>query len=276
MPLQPNEILIDDDTPVIEPIGASKGYVPRDYSVYPVEMFAPPSEIVLIPKSEWSARIKEKEEQKSRLSDIRRAGNKGQPIPSLNQNSGRNDGRWGYCWAHSTAHTIIANRAVSNQPYVPLSAFAIAAIIKGGRNEGGWCGLSAKFAREVGIPSQSLWPQNNVSLSLDTAEMRANAALHKITEDWVDLTRDVYDQNLTFEMVISLLLSNVPVAVDFNWWGHSVCAMDAVEVEPGSFGIRIWNSWGDDWSDMGEGVLRGSKAIPDGAVATRVTGVSAA
>lgn len=270
MPLRPGEFLIDDDVQPPEPPGVMKGYVPRDYEVDPIEMFAPPTDIVLIPRNEWSARIKEKEEQKSRLSDIRRSGNKGQPIPSLDQNGK------GYCWAHSTTHTVIVNRAVSNQPYVPLSAYAVACKIKNFRDEGGWCGLSAKFARETGIPSQALWPQQSMSQSHDNSETWQNAALHKITEDWVDLTRQVYDQNLTFDMVISLLLSNIPVAVDFNWWGHSVCALDAVEVEPGSFGIRIWNSWGDSWSDMGEGVLRGSKAIPNGAVATRVTGVSVA
>ena len=62
----------------------------------------------------------------------------------------------------------------------------------------------------------------------------------------------------------------LPVVVDLNWWGHSICAMDPVEVEPGSFGIRILNSWSDKWGDLGEAVLRGSKAHPDGSVAPRV------
>jgi len=39
-----------------------------------------------------------------------------------------------------------------------------------------------------------------------------------------------------------------------------------VEIEAGSFGVRLPNSWGPNWSDNGYGVLRGSKAIPDAAV----------
>lgn len=267
------EIIIDDSTPndVAFPKNQARGYVPRDFSVHPPEMFAPPAEMPLVPKSEWSARIKEQAEVGARLSDIRNTGNNGQPIPSLDQNSGKNDGKWGFCWAHSTTHTVMLQRAVAGLPYVPLSAFAIAAIINKGKDGGGWCGLSAKFGREVGIPSQKLWPQRQVSLSLDTPEMRANAALHKITEDWVDLARPVYDQNLTFDQVASCLLTGIPCAVDFNWWSHSVCALDLVEVEPGSFGIRILNSWSDQWGERGTGILRGSKALPNGAVATRVT-----
>jgi hypothetical protein len=51
--------------------------------------------------------------------------------------------------------------------------------------------------------------------------------------------------------------------------------MRVVEVEPGSFGIEILNSWTDSWGQKGAGILRGSKGVPDGAVATRVTGIAA-
>lgn len=181
----------------------------------------------------------------------------------------------GNCWAHSTTHAVMLSRAVANLPYVPLSAFAVAAIIKNGRDEGGWCGQSAKFARDVGIPDQKYWPQGSRQLSRDTSEMRANAALHKITEDWYDLARAIHAQDLTFDQLASCLLRGQPCPVDFNWWGHSVCAMDLVEVEAGSFGIRIWNSW-LNWGENGTGIIRGSKAVPDGALCVRQTIPSAA
>lgn len=270
------DFLIDDDTPfdVAVPPGVSRGYVERDLTESPIEMFAAPSGLQLIPRSEWDARIDEQEALQSSLEHIRLAGNYGQPIPSLDQ-----DG-YGYCWAHSTTHAVMLTRAVANQPYVPLSAFAVAAIIKGYRDEGGWCGLSAKFARERGIPSQKFWAQKSMSRSNDNADTWANAGLHKVTEDWVDLTRPVYDNVMTFDQVATCLLCNIPVALDFNWWGHSVAGLRLVRVEDGSYGIKIWNSWyvgaGVEWGDRGMAVLRGSKAVPNNAVALRVSGASAA
>lgn len=268
--------IIDDETltdarirdrvfsPTINGEPKGHGLVPRDYSVYPKEMFDPPSNMPIIPKSEWSARIKEQESAKARISDILRTAE----IPSMDQ------GPNGYCWGHSTVGCVQAVRAINNQPYVPLSAYMVCAIIKRGANEGAWCGLSAKFLREVGVCSQALWPQGSRNLALDTPQARTNAALHKVTEEWVDLASAVYDQNLTFEQVATCLLAGIPCATDWNWWSHSVMACDLVEVESGSFGIRIRNSWGDGWEDKGFGILRGSKAIPDGAVALRVTGAS--
>lgn len=259
------EPIIDDvSDDAAYPGGVRYGLIPRDYRLYPPEMFAPPSELPLIPRSEWSDRIKEQEANKSRISDVILAQN----IPSMDQ------GPNGYCWGHSTVGAVQALRALANQPYVPLSAYMVCAIIKNGRNEGGWCGLSAKFLRDVGVCSQALWPQGDRNVSRDTPAVRADAALHKVSEDWVDLTRSVYDQNLTFDQVATCLLSGVPCALDFNWWAHSVLGCDLVEVESGSFGVRIRNSWGDGWGDKGFGVLRGSKSVPDGAVALRVTGAS--
>jgi hypothetical protein len=261
------EPVIDDDPKSAVyafPDNVRKGLLPRDYLETPRDTFqALPSEMKVIPKSEWSDRIKEQEKNKARLSDLRNVGMNGQPIPYLDQGSN------GYCWSHSTTHAIMVARAVQNETYVPLSAYAIAAIIKNGRDEGGWCGLSAKFAREVGVPSQELWPQGSRNLKYDTPAMRANAAKYKVVEDWVDLTVNVYDPNLTFAQVVTCLLMGCPCPVDFNWWGHSVCALDVVEVEPGSFGLRILNSW-KGWGDNGCGILRGNKAIPDGAVSFRL------
>lgn len=248
------------------------GLIPRDYASFPQGCYAsaPPAQIKLIPRTEWSERIKDMEATKSRLSDIRLRGNYGKAIPSLDQNSGRNDGKWGYCWAHSTTHAIMLVRAAANMPYVPLSAFAVAATIKNGRNEGGWGAQSLDFITERGVPDQRFWPQNNVNLANGTAECWANAALYKPVEAWADLASPQDVRDLTFDQMATLLLQRIPVVVDLYWWSHSVCAMDLVETSPGQFGIRILNSWSDSWGDQGTGVLAGSKAIPDGAVAPTV------
>jgi len=274
MGLQNGELHINDDnwqdhhTAVVDGVVMRKGLIPRNYTTHPVGCYgsAPAAvDIPVIPRSEWSERIKDMEAQQSRLSDIRLAGNNGAMIPSLDQNGK------GYCWAHSTTSCMTVLRAVMNQPYVPLSAYAVACIIKNFQDEGGWGALSLDFVTTRGVPSSEFWPMQSMSRSNDNANTWANAALHKATEGWADLAVAAYDRNLTFDQVMSLLLSRCPVVGDFNWWGHSVCLLDPVETSPGQFGVRIWNSWGDSWSDRGMGVLSGSKAIPDGAVAPRAT-----
>lgn len=255
------QFVIDDSTSsdILHPPGKGHGYDPTQVVK---GMFAPPSQLQLIPRSEWSDRIKERKRLRSGLRDLMADAG----VPVLDQ------GQVGYCWAHSVTNTVMAQRAAANQPVVPLSAYAVAATIKKGRDEGGWCGLSAEFARDKGVPSQSVWPQGDRDYQAhNTPEVWADAAKHRITEDWVDLTAQVYDQSLTFDQLVTCLLMNVPCAVDFNWWSHSVMAGDVDEVSSGSFGIWILNSWGEGWGERGWGLLQGQKAVPNGAVATRVS-----
>lgn len=250
----------------------ARGLVPRDYTRHPVGSvsgsMAYAVDMPTIPRSEWSARIKEMVETKSRLSDMRLVGNGGQPIPSLDQNG------QGYCWAYSTTMAVMMLRMIMNLPYVRLSAHATACVIKNFRDEGGWCGLSMERQVSHGTPSVEFWTEKSMSRSHDKPETWANAALHKVTEGWVDVQAAVYDRNLTFDQVMTCLLCRVPVAADFNHWSHSVCLLDPVEVEPGSFGVRLINSWTDSWGDRGMAVMQGGKAIPDGAVAPRAVNPS--
>ena len=84
--------------------------------------------------------------------------------------------------------------------------------------------------------------------------MRANAALHKLTEDWIDLTASVYDRTLTIRQIATCLFSNIPVPVDYNEWGHSICAGRWYRVERGVWAPRILNSW-LRWGDRGWGTI---------------------
>lgn len=252
--------------PVINGERVSRGLIPRDFHHHP---YASGNgydavDIPLIPRSEWSARLKEMVETKSLLSDIRMVGNNGQMIPSLDQNG------QGFCWAYSTGSSILINRARDNQPYVRVSPHAVACKIKGFQDEGGWGALSMEFAVKNGYPSDKFWPQQSMSRSYDKPETWENAKLHRVMEGYWDLSATVYDRNLTFDQVATCLLNRIPVCVDMNWWSHAICAVDLVEIESGSFGLRIWNSWGDSWSDKGMGILQGNRAIPDGATAARV------
>jgi hypothetical protein len=234
------------------------GLIPRNYATHPVgySMHAKPFDLPLIPQSEWQARLDARIAAKAQLSDIRNtSGPNGGPIPSRDQ-----DGV-GYCWAHSSTSAALLVRAVQGEPYADLSAFAVACIIKNYRDEGGWGAESLEWIAANGIPTSQYWPQQSMKRANDTPEMRANAALHKYTE-WMDL-----DPNQMKAQLVTCLLLGIPVVSDFNWWGHSVCSMDLVSINP--FRTRIWNSWGDSWSENGTGILEGAKAIPDGAIAPR-------
>lgn len=273
-----NDIIIHDttDNDVLFPTNYSRGLVPRDFTEYPVEYLAPPSEMPDMSLTEIADRIKDSERDQSNLRYIRRRAIGGNRIPSLDQNG------QGYCWAYSVVMTLMLKRAAMNLPPVRLSAHAVACVIKNFQNQGGWCGLSAKFIRERGVPSVEFWPEKSMNRANDNQKTWENAALHKITEDYVDLAaRHVAEQNLTKKQVLIQLVLNNPCAVDFNWWGHSVCAMWAKLLDNASgqltldsFGIGILNSWTDTFGDLGEVVLTGQKSIPNGAVCTRSTTAS--
>lgn len=179
----------------------------------------------------------------------------------------------GNCWAYSTGTALMMTRLAMGLPLVRLSPHAVACKIKNFRDEGGWCGLSAEFSRNTGYPSEQFWPAQSMSRQYDKPETWANAELHKATEDWVDLTKKVYDQNLTRSQVATCGFNNIPVPSDFHWWSHSVCQIRWVRIEAGSWGPLILNSW-KGWGRHGLAVLQGSKAICNGAVAIRSTGIS--
>ena len=255
---------------VLFPKDQAFGLVPRDYAIDPPDMFAsPPSEMELIPESEWDARYDEQEELKSSLEHIYLSGPNGTPaFINLDQNG------HGYCWAYSTGQSIMIDRLKRNLSPVRLNPHATAAIIKRGRDEGGWCGLSAKFGRENGYaiegngPGQ--WPLHSRNLQFDTPALRAEMAKYKIDEEWVDLTRSVYDQNLTRAQLATSGFMNIPGPGDYNWWGHSVCRLRWVRVERGNWGQLILNSW-KNWGRHSLSVLTGSKAVSNGALAIRST-----
>jgi hypothetical protein len=303
--LYPNEIVINDKNArdfvqqiqIVDGEPKAKGLIPRNYATHPTGFYAGevPYDAVAMPlitdAQEIRTRLKDMEEGKYRLSDFCRRGNNGQPIPARDQN-----GR-GYCWIHSGCSALIAVRARDNMPYADLSAYAGACLIKNYRDEGGWGAQGLDWIMERGLPTSQYWPQRSVSRNNDKPETWENAKNYRFTEGWID-TGAQYDRNLSFQQVVTCLLLQIPVIVDFNWWGHSVCALDvvdgtqqrdAVKASSGKrmttkqfedfwgvntlttgFSIRIFNSWGDSWGDGGMGVLTGTKAIPNGATAPRV------
>jgi hypothetical protein len=255
----------------------SRGYEERDLDKHPVgSLFGSMGteefnkDVPLLSFEEIAERVEQAEKDKSRISDIRMIGDNGNPIKSLDQNG------QGYCWAYSTCHGMMLRRAQMGLPYVRLSAHSLACKVKNFRDEGGWCGLSATKAMEIGYVPTKYWAEKSMSRQNNTAANWEIAKGFRLTEGFMDLQQPVYGKTLTFQQVLSCAVSGVPVAVDYNHWSHSILGMDPVLAtdrfplnDPRTWGFRIWNSWRDQWGRLGTGILLGNKAIPNGAVAIR-------
>lgn len=231
-----------------------KGLIPRNYDAHPSGYLAvaPPfPDSLLIPEVEWPERLKEQQANGSVLYDNALA------TPILDQ-----DG-YGYCWAHSSTMAANLTRLFMGEPYVALSAFAVAAIIKGGRDEGGWGAESLTWISQNGVPSQDLWPQGSANLKYDTPAMRADAAQRKVTE-WWDGT-DSQDKN--WHILVSCLLAELPCVVDYDEWSHSVTAVQITDLANRK--IKIKNSW-KGWGQNGVAAPEVHDHRPNGIVVPRV------
>ena len=129
---------------MFHPKGFRTGAEPRDLKLYPKEMYDPPSEMDVYQETDWDALYDEMEKNKSSLEHLYLRGGK-PAFTNLDQNGD------GYCWHYSSGHAAMFLGLANHEPIVRLNPHAGAAIIKGGKDEGGWCGLSGKFIEEVGI-----------------------------------------------------------------------------------------------------------------------------
>ncbi len=294
------EPLIDEDgSPATIPIeGHLKGRLPRDYEKVPhgaLEGAMPFPSDWYIDEANWPSIIQERDAAFARVSD--RLRNSLPYIPSLDQD-GTN-----YCWCNAVVGCVQAVRAGMNEPYVPLSACSVAAIVKGYSNQGGWGGEALKYIVDNGIAPLEMWPNSTSGIrrTYDNADTKAARVNYKVTE-WWDL------KNGDFKAVMSCILRGIPVAIGLDWWGHEVMACDGVllnqsfgrikelqqsftaryryymdrskyapeyyDMMMDSFasqiGVRFRNSWRDTYGDKGFGTLTRSKATPDDACAPRV------
>lgn len=250
-------VIINDETPASELFPEEHGrgldLSPRPFEGYAYAGVAEPfPRELLIPRSEWQARIKERQERKARLRDL----------CSYAGLRCKDQGQTNYCWINAPAYCLEVVRAIQNQPLVYLSPASAGAQIKGYRNVGGWGKEGLEFIAERGLVPVDRWPANAIDRRYKTDE-NDRIALDYRTSEWWELEPRNLDQT------VSCMLRNIPVAVGYNWWRHEVSAIDPVWVD-GEVAIQIRNSWGMAWGEEGYGILQGTRMLPDDAVAPRV------
>jgi hypothetical protein len=251
--------IIEDgtDPDLLFPKGVGFGHDPAQYVP---DMMAAPDAMKTYSASDYDALYDEQERAESSLEHLYLRKWQGE---CLDQNGD------GYCWFYSTTGANMMRRLVMNLPFVRLNPHSGAAIIKNGRDEGGWCGLSLGFMREHGVAEEGTgpnqWPVHSRNVRLATPAMREAMKAYRVTDDWYDLGKPAYAQALKDAQRNTCLFNNCPVPTDRNWWGHSTCDIRHVRIEAGSWGYLTLNSW-KGWGRRGLAVIRGTKARADGAV----------
>lgn len=248
---KPTLYVIDDATKdeYLFPTTRGRGFEPEMVEGYGAVAEPFPQEL-LIPRSEWQARIEEKKERKTRLIDlIRQAGLVCKDQASTN-----------FCWINSPAYCQEVLRVAQNQPLVYLSPASGGAQIKNYRNQGGWGREALQWISDKGLNTVDKWPANAIDRRYATAENREQALMYR-TPEWMTLS--------TLDELISCLLRNIPVSGGYNWWRHQTTGLDALWVD-GAIATGNMNSWSEAYGDKGYFVLQGRRMLPDDMVAPRV------
>jgi hypothetical protein len=243
------------------PRHVATGCVPRDFSVDPVEMRDSPAGMKTYKRSEWDAVLAEVDRFESSLLHLFLRG--GEPaFKFLNQNG------FPDCWYHGPAHAYMLACMRDGQPIPRVNAVAGATLLN--RTNGGWSGLGMKDLRERGAPlmgdGPGEWPEHTRDRRFDTPEFRASRQKNKVLEDWYDLGSEVYDQEMTAEQLVTCSVNNNPMSGDWNRYGHAMGIIAVVQIERGSYGPVVLNSW-DEFGYFGLAVLR--DIWPNNAVALR-------
>lgn len=215
-------------------VPAPEGYSARGYS-------SSMDDAPVIDPSEYDARIDEQERLKSRISD---------------RMSWRatDQGRYPTCWAAGTCHAFTTARALAGQSIEFLSPMSVAVPISGG-NSGGYEGDAVEWLIKQGGVRESLWgPQDRRRVSgpaIDQDRERLRIV------DAYECTRP--------EHFKTACLLGWPCTVAYAAWSHVVMLCDFVRIEPGSYGFRIRNNWGDSWGDKNRHSVGGFAVFREGA-----------
>lgn len=242
------EIIVGGERRLLSATPKPAGHNAREYSA----VFG--AEVPTLPRSEWSARLKEQRARKRTITDHQRW-------------QCDNQGSYPTCWSAGTcqAYSTVRVMQMGIAHHVRISAMSLAVPISGG-NRGGYEGDAVRYLTQHGGVDSKLWGYTDRSNKSSDPQIQANRLLHKSLES--------YECNGFDEFATAMLLG-FPCTVSYNWWSHVVMLTELVEIESGSWGFRIRNNWGESYGDKNEygvggyAIFREGKGTPSGGFAFR-------
>lgn len=233
-----------------------RGFEERNYDKQPIGFASYSARVpdhLIIPRSEWSDRIKEQQKEGKHLFRVKWDND----LPTLHQS------RTKYCWGQCVINTLHTLREYHGYDFIYFSTASVCAPIARYVNRGGWPVKAVEYIAQHGVAPKSLWPPNAIDKKYARAAAKERQK-YKFTE-WYDIRPN------SFEEVASLLLRNVPIAAGFNWWGHAIELLTLVEWAPNQFGVVIDNSHGDRFGVRGKVILDEKMGTPQGGSAPSET-----
>lgn len=259
------------------PDASPSGYIPRDEHMQPLgsglgTTTLPEWALNQYPRETWKERIAELAAKKMRIQDILQREFEAGRWLSLNQNPTN------YCWCYAVIHAIMIQRVLAGEPFVRLSPYSVACIVKNFGNYGGWGSQANEQCVKEGVADEKYWPQERPGMSSSErsaanmnairngrqylAGSRANAGLKKVSEFW-----DLRSRN--WEQKMAVLLIPMPVASGYNWMGHERCSIDACILSNGDYGCVDLDSYTQN-GGLDLKVLSSSRGAADDQVVPRV------
>ncbi len=233
-----------DDTFRIDPnLDQGTGYIGRDLIEAPLnsEPLCQVQAIQSYTQNELLEIIAEKTAKKTWIRD--KCDRVGSKVKSQSRSN--------FCWNHAPVRGLECLYVMQGGAAHTLSAFWGAAIIKNGRNQGGYGLQAVKFMVENGVPLESYHPPMDFSVDR-RPEVVANAKLHQIV-GWEDVDPD--DQYAIFTRIAL----DMPVTLGIPSMGHEMLGTFLVVIN-GRIYIGCDNSWGVSDGVNGRRVCTGRNA----------------
>ena len=259
-----SRLIIDDNNFEIHQ-GDSRlcGALPRK-TAYGASNIASPMDGFTIDMQEWPDRIADLEREKASLKHLWESSG----IGVLNQET------YSYCHGFSAVMAVMLFRAAMNLPYVELSASSVAAPVTNFENAGAVIEDDLRQMVRVGVASTNFVPMLTCDKRMFQKGWETDAAEHAVTL-WTECEPRNLKQEATW------LLSCFPCCIGLNYWGHAVCDIGLVDLNPrlhwsneNRYGVEFLNSWSKNWGDGGFGIRAGTKKYADSIYVPRQLAVS--